>query len=109
MHAHHKASYTHCSGHACPNSPQALPARQPPTHVALSLSRACIRLQCPAAEASAHAQEMMKAAQCFYMEFWDLDTRGLEALTPERSVIEKLHGGWCVLMPEDTKICHLRA
>lgn len=54
-------------------------------------------------------QEMMKAAQCFYMEFWDLDTRGLESLTPERSVIEKLHGGWCVVMPEDTKICHLRA
>ena len=51
----------------------------------------------------------MKAAQCFYMEFWDLDMRGLESLTPDRGVIEKLHGGWCVELPEDTKICHLRA
>ena len=51
----------------------------------------------------------MRALQCFMVEFWDLDTRGLEVLTPDRAVLEKLHGGWCVLLPQGTRICHLRA
>ena len=49
----------------------------------------------------------MRALQCFLMEFWDLSTRGLEAYLPQ-AALDGLQGGWCVEMPQRTRICHLR-
>ena len=50
----------------------------------------------------------MRAFQCFMYEFWDLETRELKDLLTDEDVRSKLIGGWCVLMPEDTRICHVR-
>ena len=49
----------------------------------------------------------MRALQCFLMEFWDMSTRGLEAYLPE-AALGGLQGGWCVELPQRTRICHLR-
>ena len=48
--------------------------------------------------------------QCFFVEFLpaDLENVPLEALTPDRAILERLEGGWCVKLPEDTRMCHLR-
>ena len=51
----------------------------------------------------------MRALQCFMFEFWDLETRELKDVFADRpSTLEGLLGGWCVLMPEDSRICHIR-
>lgn len=50
----------------------------------------------------------MRAVQCFTYEFWDLDTKPLDTMVPEKDVMENLIGGWCVLLPEQTRICHVR-
>ena len=54
------------------------------------------------------AQEFMRAFQCFMYEFWDLETRELKDVLMDEDVKSHLMGGWCVLMPEDTRICHVR-
>ena len=53
-------------------------------------------------------QEFMRALQCFMYEFWDLETRTLEEVVADREATEGLLGGWCVLMPEAARICHVR-
>ena len=50
----------------------------------------------------------MRALQCFMFEFWDLETRAIEDQVADKASTEGLLGGWCVLMPEDSRICHLR-
>ena len=50
----------------------------------------------------------MRAFQCFMYEFWDLETRELQDYLTDEIVKSKLMGGWCVLMPQDTRICHVR-
>ena len=50
----------------------------------------------------------MRAFQCFMYEFWDLQTRELQDMLTDEKVKEKLMGGWCVLLPEATRICHVR-
>ena len=57
--------------------------------------------------AGRRAQEFMRALQCFLMEFWDMSTRGLEAYLPPVA-LGGLQGGWCVELPQRTRICHLR-
>lgn len=49
----------------------------------------------------------MRALQCFLMEFWDMSTRRLEAYLPQ-AALSGLQGGWCVELPQRTRICHLR-
>ena len=51
----------------------------------------------------------MRGLQCFFYEFWDLETHPLSDLTSDASTVDALMGGWCILMPESTRICHLRA
>ena len=53
-------------------------------------------------------QEFMRAFQCFMYEFWDLEVRELSDLLTDKEVKSKLMGGWCVIMPENTRICHVR-
>lgn len=55
-------------------------------------------------------QEFMKAVQCFFVEFLpdDLENVPLEFLTPDRAILERLEGGWCAALLEDTRLCHLR-
>ncbi|KAK9825923.1 hypothetical protein WJX81_007164 [Elliptochloris bilobata] len=52
-------------------------------------------------------QEFMRALQCFTMEFWDLGTRELGAYAPH-AALQGLRGGWCVELPQRTRVCHLR-
>jgi hypothetical protein len=54
------------------------------------------------------AQEYMRAMQCFVYEWWDMDIKHLDKYFPE-ATLEGLLGGWCVELPEGTKVCHLRA
>jgi hypothetical protein len=56
----------------------------------------------------ARAQEFMRALQCFMYEFWDLETYQLETVVPDKAAVEGLIGGWCVMLPEDSRICHIR-
>jgi len=53
-------------------------------------------------------QEFMRALQCFMYEFWDLETRPLDKLIADKEATEGLIGGWCVLLPERSRICHIR-
>ena len=53
-------------------------------------------------------QEFMRAFQCLMYEFWDLEVRELSDLLTDEEVKSKLMGGWCVIMPENTRICHVR-
>ena len=50
----------------------------------------------------------MRALQCFMYEFWDLETKPIEDVVPDKAATEGLIGGWCVLMPQASRICHLR-
>ena len=50
----------------------------------------------------------MRAVQCFMYEFWDLETKQLDTLVADKEATEGLIGGWCVLLPEDSRICHVR-
>ena len=50
----------------------------------------------------------MRAFQCFMYEFWDLQTRELQDMLTDEKAKEALMGGWCVLLPEATRICHVR-
>ncbi|KAK9821033.1 hypothetical protein WJX74_003942 [Apatococcus lobatus] len=54
-------------------------------------------------------QAAMRAMMAFFIEFWDLGERWLETLTDDRWALDPLHGGWCIELPEGTRICHLRA
>lgn len=58
------------------------------------------------------SQEFMRALQCFMMEFWDMtvhDIRGEYLAADElKDVRERVPGGWCVHLPEATRLCHLR-
>lgn len=53
-------------------------------------------------------QEFMRALQCFMYEFWDLETKPLDRLIADKGATEGLIGGWCVLLPESSRICHIR-
>ncbi|KAK9832530.1 hypothetical protein WJX81_006130 [Elliptochloris bilobata] len=53
-------------------------------------------------------QEYMRAMQCFVYEWWDMDIKHMDRYFPQ-ATLEGLLGGWCVEMPESTKICHLRS
>ncbi len=53
-------------------------------------------------------QEFMRALQCFVYEFWDLETKPLDRLIADKGATEGLIGGWCVLLPENSRICHIR-
>ena len=50
----------------------------------------------------------MRALQCFVYEFWDLETKPLDRLIADKGATEGLIGGWCVLLPENSRICHIR-
>jgi hypothetical protein len=58
------------------------------------------------------SQEFMRGLQCFMMEFWDMtvhDIRGEVLEGPElEDMRERVLGGWCVFLPEGTRLCHLR-
>ena len=58
------------------------------------------------------SQEFMRAFQCFMMEFWDMtvhDIRGEILDGPELDDMrDRVLGGWCVYLPENTRLCHLR-
>eukprot|EP00884_Botryococcus_braunii_P023107 jgi/Botrbrau1/9480/Bobra.0252s0098.2 len=55
-------------------------------------------------------QEFMRGVQCFFYEFWDLQTRTQDvSFGGGPAVIGRTLGGWCVEMPESTRICHLRS
>ncbi|BDA49809.1 hypothetical protein COCOBI_14-4290 [Coccomyxa sp. Obi] len=54
-------------------------------------------------------QEFMRALQCFMYEFWDLETKQLDRLIADKGATEGLIGGWCVLLPEKSRICHIRS
>ncbi|EIE18670.1 hypothetical protein COCSUDRAFT_45154 [Coccomyxa subellipsoidea C-169] len=54
-------------------------------------------------------QEFMRALQCFMYEFWDLETKPLDTLIADKGATEGLIGGWCVLLPEQSRICHVRS
>lgn len=60
--------------------------------------------------ARGHVQEFTKAVQCFFVEFLpdNLENVPLEHLTPDRQVLERLEGGWCAKLPNDTRLCHVR-
>ncbi len=68
----------------------------------------CMRAACPALTPTPPAQEYMRAMQCFVYEWWDMDIKHMDKYFPEET-LEGLLGGWCVELPEGTKICHLRA
>ena len=57
-------------------------------------------------------QEMMRAIQCFFSEFWDFtDERKPVNMTddPEaQAALLKQPTGWCIAMLKNTRICHLR-
>ncbi len=53
----------------------------------------------------------MNALQCFFLEFWDMQTRSLESLAPKpqpagdgkdrQQLLQQLSaGGWCVQLPQ---------
>ena len=58
------------------------------------------------------SQEFMRGLQCFMMEFWDMsvhDIRGEYLEAPElEDMRERVPGGWCVVLPEGSRLCHLR-
>ena len=58
------------------------------------------------------SQEFMRGLQCFMMEFWDMtvhDIRGEYLAADElEDVRDRVPGGWCVHLPEGTRLCHLR-
>ncbi|KAK9841328.1 hypothetical protein WJX74_003987 [Apatococcus lobatus] len=65
-------------------------------------------------------REFMQALQCFFLEFWDMDTKSLESLVPvpqpaadgpdRQQLLQQLStGGWCVQLPQATRICYVQA
>lgn len=58
------------------------------------------------------SQEFMRGLQCFMMEFWDMtvhDIRGEYMAGAEfDEARDKVLGGWCVHLPEGTRLCHVR-
>ncbi len=50
----------------------------------------------------------MRAMQCFVYEWWDMDIKHMDHYHSE-ATLEGLLGGWCIEMPEGTRICHLRS
>ncbi|KAK9868045.1 hypothetical protein WJX84_001376 [Apatococcus fuscideae] len=65
-------------------------------------------------------KEFMQALQCFFLEFWDMETRPLDSLVAEpklagdgtdrRQLLQQLtKGGWCVQLPQNTRVCYVRA
>ena len=53
-------------------------------------------------------QQISKAAICFMYEFWDLELRPLDNTTKAAGLYQDHLGEFCIEMPEDTRICHLR-
>ena len=57
-------------------------------------------------------QELMKATQCFFSEFWDLDVETkavmLTTNSKARAALSKQPTGWCITMLRNTRVCHLR-
>ena len=59
----------------------------------------------------------MQALQCFFLEFWDMETRPLDSLVAEpqlagdgtdrRQLLQQLtKGGWCVQLPQVAAPCY---
>lgn len=53
-------------------------------------------------------QQMTKAAICFMYEFWDLEIKSLDNITKAAGLYQDFLGEFCIEMPEDSRICHLR-
>lgn len=53
-------------------------------------------------------QQMSKAAICFMYEFWDLKIKPLDNTTRAAGLYQDYLGEFCIEMPEDSRICHLR-
>ena len=53
-------------------------------------------------------QQMTKAAICFMYEFWDLEIKSLDNVTKAAGLYQDYLGEFCIEMPEETRICHLR-
>ena len=62
-------------------------------------------------------QEYMQALQCFFLEFWDLQTKPLESLVAVpppagdgsdwQQLLQQLStGGWCVQLPQVALTSH---
>ena len=62
-------------------------------------------------------QNMMKALQCFFIEFWDLTVHEQPWMNTTRSKMDPSaapeapmsNAGWCVNMPSNTRLCHIRS
>lgn len=58
------------------------------------------------------SQEFMRGLQCFMMEFWDMTVHDIKGEYLAGAAFddyrEELLGGWCVHLPGDTRLCHLR-
>ena len=53
-------------------------------------------------------QQMSKAAICFMYEFWDLNIKPLDNTTKAAGLYQEYLGEFCIEMPEESRICHLR-
>ena len=53
-------------------------------------------------------QQMSKAAICFMYEFWDLNVMPLDNITKAAGLYQDYLGEFCIEMPENSRICHLR-
>lgn len=53
-------------------------------------------------------QELQRALQCFFYEFWELETHELFELDEHSVTTKPLPAGWCVFMSRRTRICHVR-
>ncbi|CAL8468940.1 g8481 [Coccomyxa elongata] len=57
-------------------------------------------------------QEFMKAMMCFMVEFWDVDRQPQPPIQPHSEPyidFEWPLQGWCIQLPQDARICLLRA
>lgn len=54
----------------------------------------------------------MKATQCFFSEFWDLNVETKAIMLTKNpkamAALAKQPTGWCIKMLRNTRICHLR-
>ena len=53
-------------------------------------------------------QQLTKAAICFMYEFWDLEIKPLDNITKAGGLYQDYLGEFCIEMPEDSRICHIR-
>ena len=53
-------------------------------------------------------QQTTKAAMCFMYEFWDLNVTRLDNMTKAAGLYQPYLNEFCIEMPEESRICHLR-